>query len=83
MRAPSENGLALADFIDYAMAKPEVRFITYSDFVRWMQVGGAGLGRRVAARLSRLRAEAVAGGGWWWRWSRQRMQHVAAAGGLL
>ena len=27
-------------FITYALKMPEVRFITYSDFVRWMQVGG-------------------------------------------
>ena len=29
---------ALGRFLQYAVKKPEVRFITYSDFIRWMQV---------------------------------------------
>jgi hypothetical protein len=39
VRKPSANGLALSAFVDYALTKPAVRFITYSDLVRWMQVG--------------------------------------------
>ncbi|KAL4431616.1 hypothetical protein ABPG77_001458 [Micractinium sp. CCAP 211/92] len=37
VREVSENGKALARFIDYAVTKPEVRFVTYSDLIRWMQ----------------------------------------------
>lgn len=40
VREVSENGKALARFIDYAVTKPEVRFVTYSDLIRWMQVRG-------------------------------------------
>jgi hypothetical protein len=43
----SDNAKALGAFLDYALKKPEVRFVTYSDLIRWMQVrgpecGGAG-----------------------------------------
>lgn len=40
VREISEGGKALARFIDYASRKPSVRFVTYSDLIRWMQVGG-------------------------------------------
>lgn len=28
-------------FLTYALKKPEVRFVTYSDLVRWMQVSSS------------------------------------------
>ncbi|KAL4458965.1 hypothetical protein ABPG75_013830 [Micractinium tetrahymenae] len=37
VRDVSENGKALARFIDYAASQPSVRFVTYSDLIRWMQ----------------------------------------------
>ena len=38
VRELSEGGKALQQLIDYAAGKPEVRFVTYSDLIRWMQV---------------------------------------------
>lgn len=37
---PGPNAEALGKFIDYALKKPEVRFVTFSDLIRWMQVKG-------------------------------------------
>lgn len=38
LRPPSANGLALANFVEWATVNvPEVRFVTYSDLIRWMQ----------------------------------------------
>ncbi|EFN56795.1 hypothetical protein CHLNCDRAFT_57507 [Chlorella variabilis] len=34
---PNDNAKALSAFIDYALKKPDVRFVTYSDLIRWMQ----------------------------------------------
>ncbi len=39
---PSKNLPALAKFVDYALTKPEVRFVTFSDLIAWMQVGAGG-----------------------------------------
>lgn len=58
VREVSENGKALARFIDYAVQKPEVRFVTYSDLIRWMQVcvcvcvygGGRGVVREASGK---------------------------------
>lgn len=36
-RAPNANAAALSKFLDYALKKPEVRFVRYSDLIRWMQ----------------------------------------------
>ncbi|KAL4423899.1 hypothetical protein ABPG75_001200 [Micractinium tetrahymenae] len=36
-RPPSADAKALVKFVDYALKQPAVRFITYSDFIRWMQ----------------------------------------------
>ncbi|PRW60034.1 hypothetical protein C2E21_1569 [Chlorella sorokiniana] len=36
-RELSEGAKALQQLIDYAADKPEVRFVTYSDLIRWMQ----------------------------------------------
>lgn len=33
----NDNAAALSSFIEYALTKPEVRFVTYSDLIRWMQ----------------------------------------------
>lgn len=30
----------MGKFLDYALKQEAVRFVTYSDFIRWMQVGG-------------------------------------------
>lgn len=38
VRELSEGGKALQQLIDYAAGKPEVRFVTYSDLIRWVQV---------------------------------------------
>ncbi len=45
-RPPSENAKALVQFVDYALKQPAVRFITYSDLIHWMQVGGRAAGAR-------------------------------------
>lgn len=50
-RAPNANARALSKFLDYALKKPEVRFVRYSDLIRWMQVrwgwGGGSAGSQV------------------------------------
>ncbi len=45
VRELSEGGKALQQLIDYAASKPEVRFVTYSDLIRWMQARGGRVGR--------------------------------------
>lgn len=39
VRELSRAGEALADLVAYGASRPEVRFVTYSDLIRWMQVG--------------------------------------------
>lgn len=34
----------MGKFLDYALKQEAVRFVTYSDLIRWMQVGAAGQG---------------------------------------
>ena len=41
-----QNGLAVQEFIIYALTKPDTIFITYSDLIAWMQARG-GVGRWV------------------------------------
>jgi hypothetical protein len=34
---PNDNAKAVGKFLDYALKQEAVRFVTYSDFIRWMQ----------------------------------------------
>ena len=44
------NAKALKDFIDYALSKPDVYFITYSDLIYWMQASSRACGAAGARR---------------------------------
>ena len=56
-RPPSANARALGKFIEYALTKPAVRFVTYSDLIGWMQA------RAWAAALLCLHCPLCVGGG--------------------
>jgi hypothetical protein len=84
-RPPSANARALGKFIEYALTKPAVRFVTYSDLIGWMQA------RAWAAALLCLHCPLCVGlgvvagwvGGWalqqlWWAGQREGGNGVGA-----